>query len=177
MDIERILDRPLYPDEIRHYGVKGMKWGKRLRSTTTNHKAKKDAKRYANAKMFYGEGAGTQRKLLKAELDRKKKNIPGYEKAFNSAVSNANYSKAANRAIAKRKRIDRTKYTKTAVKRAFNITGPITIAAGTALYSANKPAVDRAIVTALNKTVSAVKKASTSHTVKTILKNTPKYYG
>lgn len=29
MDIERILDRPLYPDEIRHYGAKGMKWGVR----------------------------------------------------------------------------------------------------------------------------------------------------
>lgn len=29
MNIERVLDRPLYPDEIRHYGVKGMKWGVR----------------------------------------------------------------------------------------------------------------------------------------------------
>ena len=64
---------------LAHYGVKGMKWGTRKGVSTANRStvkmAKKDAKRFAEAKMFYGETAGTKRKLLNAELNRKKKKI------------------------------------------------------------------------------------------------------
>lgn len=53
--------------ELMHYGVKGMKWGVRRR-------ARRDAKEFTQAKMYYGEGAGNRRKLIKATVkaqDRK----------------------------------------------------------------------------------------------------------
>ena len=68
----------MYENYLAHYGVLGMRWGHRSASGASSHtvrSAKKDAKRYADAKMFYGKTAGTKRKLLKAELDRKKKSI------------------------------------------------------------------------------------------------------
>lgn len=40
-----------YESELYHHGVKGMKWGVRKQ----RRQAKKDAKEYARAKMFYGE--------------------------------------------------------------------------------------------------------------------------
>ena len=45
--------------ELMHYGVKGMKWGVRRR-------ARHDAKEFTQAKMYYGDGAGNRRKLIKA---------------------------------------------------------------------------------------------------------------
>lgn len=46
--------------ELMHYGVKGMKWGVRRR-------ARRDAKEFTQAKMYYGEAAGiapTEKELL-----------------------------------------------------------------------------------------------------------------
>ena len=52
--------------ELMHYGVKGMKWGVRRR-------ARRDAKEYTQAKMYYGEGAGNRRKLIKATVKARSK--------------------------------------------------------------------------------------------------------
>lgn len=65
-------------DFLMHYGVKGMKWGTRKNyyegaSNKTNREARKDASEFARAQMFYGEGAGTRRKLIRATVDAKTK--------------------------------------------------------------------------------------------------------
>lgn len=65
-----------------------------------------DAQRAAAADMFYGDGAGTRRKLLKAELDPKR-DIPGYVEAFTKAYDSLDMNKFAQQAIKERKAIDR----------------------------------------------------------------------
>ena len=48
--------------------------------------AAKDAKRYSEAQLNYGKGAGTTRRLLKAELEEKFKNEV-YKTAFEAALA------------------------------------------------------------------------------------------
>lgn len=86
----------LYTSCLYHSGIKGMKWGVR-------RKAKKDAKEYTKAKSFYGEGAGTRRKLIKQKVEYNSKYIPGYKEAFDHYVKNTDMNKRANQAVRERK--------------------------------------------------------------------------
>lgn len=69
--------------------------------------ANQDAERWAAAEMFYGEGAGTRRKLLDAELQSKFSDTPGYYEAFLNAYNSLDMNKFAEKAIKERKAIDR----------------------------------------------------------------------
>lgn len=96
-------------NEIVHYGVKGMHWGVRKGdhpevSRTTNREARKDAQEFARAKQFYGEGAGTRRKLIKATVEGKKARSPEYTKAFDHHLAQQNPAHHAAKAQAERKR-------------------------------------------------------------------------
>ena len=73
---------------LEHYGVKGMKWGVR-------REAKRDANKFAKAKMYYGEGAGTQRKLIKATVESKRKKDSQYGEAFDYYMDNTVAKKVA----------------------------------------------------------------------------------
>lgn len=105
-----------YESELYHHGIKGQKWGeRRFRNedgTLTEagkkryyKEASKDAKEYARAKMYYGEGAGTRRKLIKASVNEKSKD-PDYKEAFDKALSEQDMSEHAEKAKAERKRKD-----------------------------------------------------------------------
>lgn len=58
--------------------------------------ARRDAKRYMEAKMNYGKGAGTKRKLLDAELSKKMKDA-AYKEAFEYALSRIDQSEVVKK--------------------------------------------------------------------------------
>lgn len=96
---------------LAHYGIKGMRWGQRKASIPgvsprTSREARKDATEFAKAKMFYGTGAGTRRKLIKAKVEAKAAKDPNYKKAFDHHLSNQDMGKRAEGARSERKRKD-----------------------------------------------------------------------
>ncbi len=105
-------------DFLEHFGVKGMKWGIRNEQRPTgvsrsmNRDASKDAKEFARAKQFYGEGAGTRRKHIKSTVEAKKKRSTSYAKAFDAAFDRQDVSKHVTKAQNERSRKDRTLKTK-----------------------------------------------------------------
>ena len=102
--------------------------------------AKRDAKRYAKAKMDYGDGAGVRRRHLSAELNKKWQD-ESYRESFEAElekldmdriVRNLKTQHAARDARNKGKRVFRT------------VTGLSTAAmAGYTFYSNNKDGIDR----------------------------------
>lgn len=164
------------PDDfLAHYGVKGMKWGVRKGesdrpegvSARTNRDARKDAQEFARAKMFYGEGAGTRRKLIKATVEQKSKADPSYKKAFDHHVANQDMGRHASKAKAERRRKDVTSSTtKTAKGVHRQLTGGFgnvslasaAIAGGYVL--AKQTGADKVIMDAAKQSFSTAKKAA-----------------
>ena len=148
-------------NELYHVGVLGMKWGHHKTAGTeiskhTSKLAAKDAKRHADAKMFYGKGAGTRRKLLKAEIDKKKRTVPGYEEEFNKSLSTVDYAKSAKKATITRKTKDATYRARVTTKQTLGVTGPLTVAAGTLAYQTHKREVDAFVSKQFNKIISNI---------------------
>lgn len=69
--------------------------------------AAKDAEKWMAAEMFYGEGAGTRRKLTWAEIQGKGMDDDGYIEAFEAAYAKLDMTKFAEMAVKERKSIDR----------------------------------------------------------------------
>lgn len=119
---------------LEHYGVPGMKWGvrrarnyspgapgralnkvarKASQSSTpgvsrkTDREARKDAEEVARAKMYYGQGAGTRRKLINKSVEAKKSRDPKYAKAFDKHMSEQDFSTHASKARKERSSTDR----------------------------------------------------------------------
>lgn len=139
-------------EELQHVGVLGMHWGHRKSPSdgihpATHRMAKKDAQRFMDAKMFYGETAGTKRKLLNAELDKKRKSIPGYEQAFNTHLENVDKARSARKAVSTRNRIDNAAKGRKLLKNVLGVTGSLAVGVASMAYAANKPAVDNFVKT------------------------------
>jgi hypothetical protein len=111
--------------ELMHYGVKGMKWGVRRR-------ARRDAKEYTMARMYYGEGAGNRRKLIKATVKARSKD-PFYKSEFDKAVSKTDMSKRASQAQRQRGRKNARNATGKTVRGVGNIASGNVSRAGGAL--------------------------------------------
>ena len=133
-----------YDDYLMHYGVKGMKWGVRKSNTPgvsrrTDREAKKDAKEFARAKMFYGEGAGTRRKLIKSTVEAKAKKDPDYKRAFENHLSSQDMSTHAQKARRERSRKDAVNQTKKTARGVKNLalgTGASATTAAAVMYYA-----------------------------------------
>lgn len=114
------MNQPLDKDIqfLEHFGVKGQRWGVRKSSSgvhpKTDRDAAKDAKEFARAKLYYGTGAGTRRKLIKATVESKSKQNPDYAKAFDHHLAKQDLGQHASKAQSERKRTDRKDTTKKA---------------------------------------------------------------
>lgn len=120
-------------DSLAHYGIKGQSWGVRRfqnedgslteagkqrygyytnKDGTKDYKrinndAQNDAREYARAKAYYGEGAGTRRKKIKNQISERMKD-PDYKKAFDEHMKNQNMEEH-QRAADKERRWEDTK--------------------------------------------------------------------
>lgn len=146
-----------YTDELYHYGVKGMKWGVR-------RKARKDAKEFARAKMYYGEGAGTRRKLIKNTVEQRSKDDPYYKQEFDKALSKQNMADHATKAKRERKFNDAKNTTKKTARGVVNIVaghpervGAALTVAASAYGLAKKTGADKVIKNFAKKTFNDVK--------------------
>lgn len=98
------------PEYLEHHGILGQKWGTQngppypldRETKKTVKQAQKDAKEYARAKMYYGNGAGTRRKLINNTVNQRSKD-PTYKKAFDAALSSQNMEKHVKAAKRERK--------------------------------------------------------------------------
>lgn len=137
---------------LQHHGIKGQKWGIRHDrapgvSARTNRSARRHAQEFARAKQFFGEGAGTRRKLIKSIVESKSKQDPAFKKAFDFHLARQDLGSHAEAAKKERRRKDIRKSTKqTAGAVARNVTGEFgtkaafaTLAIGGAAYL-NSPA-------------------------------------
>jgi len=97
---------------LLHFGVKGMQWGVRKDraagvSSRTDREARKDAEESARAKMYFGQGAGTRRKLINKSVEAKRARDPAYGKAFDHHLAKQKLDVHASKARSERKRTDR----------------------------------------------------------------------
>lgn len=75
-------------------------------SSKTEREARRDAREYARAEMFYGDGAGTRRKLIQATVESKAHKNPVYAQTFHRELQNQDMAEHAAKARKERRHKD-----------------------------------------------------------------------
>ena len=147
--------------DLTHHGIKGQKWGiRRFQNEDgsltpagrrrTQRLAKKDAKEFARAKMYYGEGAGNRRKLIKATVNQRSKDIPDYKEEFERQLAKQDMAKHAEKAKHERARNTAAKKTVKTTRGVLNLvlhTGANVSAAAASAYAiAHYTGMDKKII-------------------------------
>lgn len=101
--------------------------------------ATKDAKKYAEAKMSYGEGAGIKRRHVNAEIEKKMEN-ESYKRAFEKALDDINYEKIVKDIKAKNEAKAFSKGVRKGIKKTLAVCG--SAVGAFSLYLNNKKEVD-----------------------------------
>ena len=151
---------------LKHHGILGQKWGVRrfqnedgTRTAAgkkrekipaeTKRTAAKDAKEYARAKMYYGEGAGTRRKLIRETVNQRSKD-PVYKAEFERQLAAQDMASHASKARKERARRDATqgaaKFGRGIVNAATGNIGRASAAAATAYTIAHVTGLDQKAV-------------------------------
>ena len=74
----------------------------------TQKEARRDAREFARAAMFYGEGAGTRRKLIGATVQSKSDRSPEYSRAFHQELERQDIGEHAKKARREREIKDKS---------------------------------------------------------------------
>jgi len=74
-----------------------------------NKEARRDAREYARAEMFYGEGAGNRRKLIQTAVDAKVQKSPVYAREFHRELGRQDMAEHVIKARHERERKDAAK--------------------------------------------------------------------
>jgi hypothetical protein len=170
-------------EDLVHFGVKGMHWGVRHDgpasvSRKTNSAAKSDAKEFARAKLFYGEGAGTRRKLIKAAVEGKSKKDPAYKRAFDHHLAKQDMSKHSEKARSERTRKNVANSTRRGIRGTSHIlrgnsqyaSAATAIAVGGALY-AHKAGIDKIIIGKGKQTYTKIKNPANMKRAQNLLRD------
>jgi hypothetical protein len=112
--------------------------------------ARRDAQEYARAQMFYGDGAGTRRKLIQATVDSRAHRDPAYARAFHQALAVQDMAQHAKKAQIERHRKDRNATISRNVKGALSgnskSLNASVLVIGLAVYVAHQTGYDKVVI-------------------------------
>lgn len=111
--------------------------------------ARRDAREFARSQMYYGEGAGTRRKLISATVESKSQRNDRYARAFRQELANQDMAEHAIKARKERERHDRAQMVQKNVRGLAsgnyqNLSAGVMII-GAAAYFAHQTGLDREI--------------------------------
>lgn len=112
--------------------------------------AQRDAREFARAQMFYGEGAGNRRKLIGATVETKIAREPGYAGAFSKALASQDMAAHAAGARKERKRKNMAKAfnknTRAVAAGQYTGVNATVILLGTVVYIAHRTGYDEVVI-------------------------------